>query len=366
MVSPDLPPLLGESPAFLALAEEISRVAPLDRPVLVIGERGTGKELVAARLHFLSQRWGGPFVKLNCAALAESLLETELFGHEAGAFTGAVKRRSGRLELADSGSLFLDEIASASPAVQEKLLRAIEYGAFERVGGNATLNVDVRVIGATNEDLPAAAAAGRFRADLLDRLAFEVLTLPPLRARPEDIPLLARHFGRAMANELDWPQFPGFSDAALEQLLAHDWPGNVRELRNVVERSVARAGPDAEIDGLVIDPFASPYPLAASPAAAKRAPAQDLPIGGEAATAGTAAGAAAGAPLGGLLSDPLRAFDLREAIKRVEHDLLQQALAAQRYNQRATARQLGLTYDQLRNRLRKHDLLGEAGSAKDG
>ena len=203
MAAPDLPPLLGESPAFMALAEQISRVAPLDRPVLVIGERGTGKELVASRLHFLSRRWGGPFVQLNCAALAESLLESELFGHEAGAFTGAVRRRAGRFELADSGSLFLDEIAAASPAVQEKLLRVVEYGAFERLGGAAPLSVDVRVIGATNVDLPAAAGSGGFRADLLDRLAFEVLTLPPLRARREDIPLLARHFGREMAKELD-------------------------------------------------------------------------------------------------------------------------------------------------------------------
>ena len=372
MADPDLPPLLGESPAFMALAEQISRVAPLDRPVLVIGERGTGKELVAARLHFLSRRWDGPFVKLNCAALAESLLETELFGHEAGAFTGAVKRRSGRFEIADSGSLFLDEIASASQAVQEKLLRAIEYGAFERVGGNATLNVDVRVIGATNEDLPAAAAAGRFRADLLDRLAFEVITLPPLRARPEDIPLLARHFGREMAKEMDWPQFPGFSEAALERLLAHDWPGNVRELRNAVERSVARGVPDEEIDAVVLDPFASPYPLATPPAAGQGAPARGSPAAQiptakpPTATTGDAEGRPAGSPVGGILSDPLRAFDLREAMKRVEHDLLQQALAAQRYNQRATARQLGLTYDQLRNRLRKHGLLGEAAAPGQG
>ena len=362
----DLPPLIGESPAFMALAEQISRVAPLDRPVLVIGERGTGKELVAARLHFLSQRWDGPFVKLNCAALAESLLETELFGHEAGAFTGAVKRRSGRFEIAHSGSLFLDEIASASPAVQEKLLRAIEYGAFERVGGNATLEVDVRVIGATNEDLPAAAAEGRFRADLLDRLAFEVLTLPPLRARPEDIPLLARHFGREMAKELDWPQFPGFSEAALERLLAHDWPGNVRELRNTVERSVARGTPDAEIDAVVLDPFASPWPLAKGPGA--MAAGQGASMGKERAAAEPSRPVRPPdeAPVGGILSDPLRAFDLREAMKRVEHDLLSQALAAQRYNQRATARQLGLTYDQLRNRLRKHGLLGEAAPVKTG
>jgi psp operon transcriptional activator len=349
MPVPDLPPLLGESPAFMALAEEISRVAPLERPVLVIGERGTGKELVAARLHFLSRRWDGPFVKLNCAALAETLLETELFGHEAGAFTGAVKRRSGRFEIADSGSLFLDEIAAASQAVQEKLLRAIEYGAFERVGGNATLAVDVRVIGATNEDLPAAAAEGRFRADLLDRLAFEVLTLPPLRARREDIPLLAGHFGREMANELDWPHFPGFSAAAMETLLAHDWPGNVRELRNVVERSVARATPDEPIDAVVIDPFASAFAPPASPHAREAAPASS-----------PRAAAAPATPAGGILSDPSRAFDLREALLRVEHDLLQQALAAQRHNQRATARQLGLTYDQLRGRLRKHGLLGAA------
>jgi len=350
----DLPPLLGESLAFMTLAEQISRVAPLDRPVLVIGERGTGKELVAARLHFLSRRWDGTFVKLNCAALAESLLETELFGHEAGAFTGAVKRRSGRFELADGGSLFLDEIAAASQAVQEKLLRAIEYGAFERVGGNATLSVDVRVIGATNEDLPAAAAAGRFRADLLDRLAFEVITLPPLRARPEDIPLLAGHFGRQMAQEMDWPQFLGFSAAAMDRLMSHDWPGNVRELRNVAERSVARGTPESEIDAVVIDPFDSPYPLATPPHEGRPgAPPPERP-------------SARPAPVDGILSDPSRAFDLREALQRVEHDLLQQALAAQRYNQRATARQLGLSYDQLRGRLRKHGLLGDGGEEGSG
>ncbi len=356
MASPDLPPLLGESPAFLALAEDISRVAALERPVLVIGERGTGKELVAARLHFLSQRWDGPLVKLNCAALAENLLESELFGHEAGAFTGAVKRRGGRFEMADGGSLFLDEIAAASQAVQEKLLRVIEYGAFERVGGNATLQVDVRVIGATNVHLPAAAEAGRFRADLLDRLAFEVITLPPLRARPEDIPLLAGYFGREMAGELGWPRFPGFAEAAMERLLAHAWPGNVRELRNVVERAIARGGPDRPIERVVLDPFASPWPLpAAADAAAVRRPART-------ATATPVQPAAPGA----MLSDPARTFDLREALKRVEHDLLSQALAAQRYNQKATARQLGLTYDQLRNRLRKHGLLGAGGAADSG
>ena len=179
MPDPTPPPLIGHSPAFLSMLDEISRVAGLDRPVLVIGARGTGKELVAARLHFLSRRWDRPLVKLNCAALAESLLESELFGHEAGAFTGAVRAHAGRFERAEGGSLFLDEIAACSPAVQEKLLRAVEYGEFERVGGSRTLGCDVRVIGATNADLPALAAAGKFRADLLDRLAFEVITLPP-------------------------------------------------------------------------------------------------------------------------------------------------------------------------------------------
>src|SRR5882762_135066 len=170
--TPELPPLLGESPAFRDMLAHVSRIAPLDRPVLVVGERGTGKELVAARINYLSSRWDKPFVKLNCAALAESLLDSELFGHEAGAFTGATRRRLSRFELADGGTLFLDEIATASLAVQEKILRVIEYGAFERVGGNEVQQVDVRVVAATNVDLPALAASGKFRADLLDRLAF--------------------------------------------------------------------------------------------------------------------------------------------------------------------------------------------------
>src|SRR6267154_4694525 len=166
--APDLPPLLGDAPAFRDMLAHVSLVAPLDRPVLVVGERGTGKELIAARLTYLSPRWDKPFLTVNCAALAESLLDSELFGHEAGAFTGAVRRRLSRFEVADGGTLFLDEIANASLAVQEKLLRVIEYGTFERVGGNTMQRVDVRVLAATNVDLPARAAAGAFRADLLD------------------------------------------------------------------------------------------------------------------------------------------------------------------------------------------------------
>ena len=252
-------PLIGESRAFLDVLEHVSRVAQLNRPVLVIGERGTGKELIAARIHYLSPRWDRPFVKLNCAALAESLLETELFGQEAGSFTGATRRRLGRFELANEGSLFLDELASTSDRVQEKVLRVIEYGELERVGGNETIRSDVRIIGATNEDLPQLAEEGRFRADLLDRLAFDVITLPPLRERPEDIMPLAQHFAVKRAGELGLEVFEGFSDGAREQLAEYAWPGNVRELKNVVERAVYSAlGEDKLVEDIVFDPFNSP------------------------------------------------------------------------------------------------------------
>jgi psp operon transcriptional activator len=341
-LAPDLPPLIGQAPAFLDLMEQVSRVAPLDRPVLVIGERGTGKELIAARLHYLSRRWDRPLLKLNAAALPETLLDSELFGHEAGAFTGAVRQRRGRFELADGGSLVIDEIASTTLAVQERLLRVVEYGAFERVGGSITVQVDVRLIGATNVDLPAAAAAGRFRHDLLDRLAFDVLTVPPLRARREDVLLLAEHFGRAMALDLDWPDFPGFGGAAIDALLAHSWPGNVRELKNVVERAVYRADPPGRpIRQIELDPFASPYR-----------------------PAGPAGAIAAGAPPQGPSSTEAELpLDFRRAVARFERGLLEQALARSRHNQRAAAATLGLTYDQLRHQLRKHGLLGPASTS---
>src|SRR5437773_7945958 len=278
-----LPPLIGQSPAFVALLEQASRVAPLDRPALVIGERGTSKELISARLHYLSRRWGAAFVKVNCAARSTDHLEGELFGHEAGAFTGAVRRQLGRFERAAGGTLFLDEIATASPRVQEKILRVIEYGEFERLGSGETLTVDVRVIAATNVDLPSAIAAGQFRADLLDRLAFEVLTVPPLRARPEDIPLLARAFGHDMASELGRAPFAGFAEAAIDRLLAHSWPGNVRELKNVAERSVFRAELlDRPVREVVLDPFDSPWrapPPQVLPAAAPSPAAPQAALG---------------------------------------------------------------------------------------
>ena len=252
-------------------------------------------------------------------------------------------RRSGIGGFGSCVSLVLDEIASTSLALQERLLRVVEYGAFERVGGSATVQVDVRVIGATNVDLPSEAAAGRFRPDLLDRLAFDVLTAPPLRARREDIPLLAEHFGRAMAHDLGWPSFAGFGADALDALLAHPWPGNVRELKNVVERAVYRAvAPGRRITGVQFDPFASPF----RPAPAHREPGgadQDLrlPQRDDWATSLNAEGA----------------MDLRQSVGRYERQLLTDALARHRHNQRATAGALGLTYDQLRNQLRKHGLL---------
>ena len=179
--------LLGEANSFLEVLEQVSRLAPLNKPVLIIGERGTGKELIANRLHYLSGRWDGPFISLNCAALNENLLDTELFGHEAGAFTGAQKRHPGRFERADGGTLFLDELATAPMLVQEKLLRVIEYGELERVGGSQPLQVNVRLVCATNANLPERVAEETFRADLLDRLAFDVVQLPPLRERRSDI-----------------------------------------------------------------------------------------------------------------------------------------------------------------------------------
>jgi len=337
------PPLVGESPAFLEMLAHASRLAPLPRPALVIGERGTGKELVGARLHFLSPRWQGPFVKVNCAALTETLLESELYGHEAGAFTGAVRRHVGRFEQADGGTLFLDEVATASPRVQEKLLRVVEYGTLERVGGRETLSVDVRVIGATNADLPAMAAAGTFRADLLDRLSFDVLTIPPLRARPEDIPVLARHFALAMAQELRRPVFPGFAPEAMRLLLAHPWPGNVRELKNAAERAVYRMeDPDHPVTRIQLDPFESPW----RPGAAAAAP--------------VATPAVTSVPTPAAPAPPLPDGGFDAATAAFERRLIADALAASRGNQRRAAQALGLDYHRFRRLMRK------TGAAGDG
>jgi psp operon transcriptional activator len=355
----NLPAPLGESPAFLAHLDQLSRVAPLERPVLIIGERGTGKELSAARVHFLSRRCTGPLVKLNCAALPESLLEAELFGVEPGAFTGAARRRIGRFELADGGTLFLDEIGNAGLAVQEKILRVIEYGEFERLGGTETLSVSVRVVAATNRDLPAEAMAGRFREDLLDRLAFDVLTLPPLRARAGDIGLLADLFGRAMAKDLGWPVFPGFAAPAAAALEAYAWPGNVRELKNVVERAVAYWNePRTAIEAVVFDPFESPYrPTAESYQAGGGRPPS---LESRALTSRAGNGArAAEATVMSAPQAPAAALppDFKSAVAAFENELLTRALNDARHNQRVAAKRLGLGYHQFRNTLRKHGLL---------
>ncbi len=249
---------LGQSEIFLDFQDRLSRVAPVDRPVLLLGERGTGKELAARRLHFLSKRWEGPFVTLNCATLSPTLIESELFGHERGAYTGAEGRRIGRFEAASGGTLFLDEIGTIPIQAQEKILRVVEYHFFERVGSSDQIEVDVRIICATNADLPALASQGKFKQDLLDRLTFEVLFLPPLRRRGEDIMLLARHFGSRMLFELGIDEVLSFSSEAVRSLENYRWGGNVRELKNVIERAVYRAG-SGRIGKIDFDPFISPF-----------------------------------------------------------------------------------------------------------
>ncbi len=321
------PELLGQSPVFLDALAHASAAAALSRPLLICGERGSGKELIAGRIHFLSPRWEGPFIKLNCAALAEELLDSELFGHEAGAFTGATKRHAGRFERAEGGTLFLDEIASASVRIQEKLLRVIEYGEYERVGGSETHVADVRVIAAANVDLRALAKSGKFREDLLDRLAFDVIATPPLRDRREDVPILAAHFAAGLAREMG-VRFEGFSPAAMNSLLDYDWPGNVRELKNAAERSLYRwlsGGGAGPVDVALIDPFPSPASL--GPAE----PVQPPPV-------------------------PLRDFDLRRELNAVEKRWVEDALIACAWNQKEAAARLALTYDQMRGLVRKHRL----------
>lgn len=354
--------LIGQSNVLLEVLEHVSQIAPLSKPVLIIGERGTGKELIAERLHYLSKRWDQSFIKLNCSSLSENLLESELFGHESGAFTGAKGKHQGRFERADGGTLFLDELANTSGLIQEKLLRVIEYGEFERVGGSKTVQADVRLICAANEDLPSLAEAGEFRADLLDRLAFDVITLPPLRSRPEDIMTLAEYFAVGMARQLKLQLFSGFSPNAIEQLMTHDWPGNIRELKNVVERSVYRnGGENRPIDYIILDPFASPYRPKAriktrerqisvvTPTTMARTP-QVVPTLESAAIANND-------PAINTFNFPL---DFKEQTEKYEMDLLQQALSSSQYNQKKTADMLGLSYHQLRGILKKYNLLDKA------
>ena len=334
--------VIGESAALNRALDHLSSLAVIDRPILVIGERGTGKEIAANRLHFLSERWQAPFIKLNCASLPETLLDSELFGYEPGAFTGARISHAGRFERADQGTLFLDELGTMPLALQEKLLRVIEYGELERIGGSETITVNVRIIGATNANLKQMAEEGLFRWDLLDRLSFDVVHMPPLRARETDIDLLAEHFAIRFAAESGWHHFSGFSDQVRESLHGYGWPGNIRELKNVVERSLHRQGEDdAPLQALIIDPFdtndteSAPYE---SPAIPNGRAQEQTPFAE------------------GYEEQPSIPSDMRKALDAQEAKWLQEALACNGQNQKRAAAQLGLSYDQIRGLMKKHGL----------
>jgi psp operon transcriptional activator len=324
---------LGQSEPFLDFMEKLSRVAKVDRPVLLVGERGTGKELAVSKLHYLSSRWQGPFVALNCAALSQTLIESELFGHEEGSFTGATRRRKGRFETASGGTLFLDEIANIPIEVQEKILRVVEYRTFEQVGSSKAIQADVRIIGATNADLPTLAEQGRFKRDLLDRLSFEVLLLPPLRVREGDILLLANHFAARMAFEMDREEVPAFSDDAILALTRYKWPGNVRELKNVVERAVYQSDSPV-ISTIVFDPFHR---------------ASRVNSTGEISTSGNETLTCHPSP-----TESGRDKPFTVAVKELELKLIKRALKESRFNQRRAAQLLGLSYHQFRGLYRKY------------
>ena len=316
---------LGQSEPFLNLQEQLSRVAPIDRPVLLLGERGTGKELAAARIHFLSRRWKGPYIALNCSALAPSLIESELFGYEKGAFTGAERRRTGRFESAHGGTLFLDEIGNMPLEVQEKTLRLVEYGTFERVGSSRSIEADIRLVAATNMNLAKRTREGHFKSDLLDRLSFEVIFLPPLRERIEDIPLLANHFASRMAFEMERPDTPVFAPETMAFLENYPWPGNIRELKNVVERAVYRT--DAvEITEIVFDPFESFHMREDLPNVPKPSVDPQVQVAG----------------------DDLLNMSLKDAVRELKVRMMNRALSSARHNQKKAAHILGLTYHQFR------------------
>ena len=324
----------GESEAVIEVKNRLSRAAKVNRPVLIVGERGTGKELVAARLHYLSPRWNGPYLALNCAALNPNLLESELFGYEPGAFTGAARTSPGRFEAADGGTLFLDEISHLSLPAQAKILRVVEYGSFQRLGSTKERQVDVRLVSATNVDLKARVRAGDFLPDLLDRLSFEIIALPPLRAREGDIMLLARLFAARMAGELELSHIPVFSPEAVEALENYPWPGNVRELKNTVERAVYReAAETIEADDLELDddplvPVSPPAPATAGPAAAR--------------------------PADEKIRWPLAEGQFDELVAGFATGLFEEALKRARHNQKEAARLLGLTYHRFRFLRKKH------------
>jgi len=329
--------ILGESALLTQALEQLSLIAPLNKPLLIVGERGTGKELIAERLHFLSERWQKPFLKINCAALTESLLESTLFGHEVGAFTGATKRQKGYFERAHEGTLFLDELGTVSIRVQEKLLRVIEYGEFERLGGQQSIVTDTRIVAATNADLVEQAQQKKFRADLLDRLAFDVINLPPLRYRPEDIPILAEHFAILMSRELGREIFMGFTRQASETLIEHPWFGNIRELKNVVQRSVYRhQDVDSAISDIILNPFTTPWPASVDDSVTIATQKTAAPKENE---------------------EEFRPGNLKQQVSAFEIRQIQSSLHANHYHQKHTAKALGLSYHQLRAYFKKYPQL---------
>ncbi len=314
------PPLLGESPVMKRLRDEIARIAPSTATVLIHGESGTGKELVARRLHRLSGRARAPFVRVNCAAIPEELIESELFGHEKGSFTGAHRRQVGKFVQADGGTIFLDEVGDMSLKTQAKVLRVLQDGEVEPVGAGRPFQVDVRVIAATNKDLAAEVAAGRFREDLYYRLAVLLLRTPPLREHPEDIPLLVEYFTALFCEEYN-RRPKRWSAEAMRRLREHSWPGNVRELRNVVERAVIMELED-EIATV------------------------DLPI--------TAPGGD-----GALPGDLLEAPSLSEFQRRSEEMFLRHQLAKHGWNVAATARAIGTPRSNLYKKIQAYGLKRE-------
>ena len=321
--------IVGDSKAIQDVIGRVERVAAIPRPVMVLGERGTGKELVAGAIHAASDRASKPFIVLNVAAVPEALLDSELFGHEKGAFTGATSRRAGRFELADGGTLFLDEVGNMPMDFQKKILRALEYPRFERAGGQAAITVDVRVIAATNADLEADMHAGRFRRDLYDRLAFEVIRLPPLRDRVEDVPVLAQHFVDRFRDEVPGLTAQAFSEDALGMLTAYRFPGNVRELKAIVERAAYLCSGDRITPG-------------------------DLQLSDAPATpGGSTVTAAAPAPAAPAQRD---SRPLPERIAELERQACLEVLEETGWNQKESARVLGLSYDQFRHLYRKHGL----------
>jgi two-component system, NtrC family, nitrogen regulation response regulator NtrX len=319
--------IVGASLPLSTVLAKVERVAPVPRPVLVLGERGTGKELVARAIHHLSPRSSEPFVTINCAAVPESLLESELFGHEEGAFTGATRQKEGKFGLADGGTLFLDEIGNMSLEFQAKILRVIEYQRFERVAGSESIQVDVRIIAATNADLRAKMDDGSFRSDLYDRLAFELIEIPPLRERLDDVPALAAHFLGRFREEVSGIEARELAAGALDALAGYAFPGNVRELKNVVERA-AYAARAPRLEAADIEAALPPSRPAAGPATAS-----------------------------GFADDP--SLPLSARVEAFERALCRDALERARYNQREAASALGITYDQFRQRYRKYRLAKE-------